>query len=81
MEARTPTRKRKASGYAGGEAIRRKLMDAQRRGTVGTVVRGGGTLAAGGTGPTPGVVVGVAGADGTTGTGTADPRRTGTGAV
>ncbi|KAJ5574112.1 uncharacterized protein N7459_008539 [Penicillium hispanicum] len=30
-DQRTPTRKRKASGYAGGEAVRRKLMDAQRR--------------------------------------------------
>lgn len=30
-DQRTPTRKRKASGYVGGEAVRRKLMDAQRR--------------------------------------------------
>ncbi|KAJ5692881.1 hypothetical protein N7462_002304 [Penicillium macrosclerotiorum] len=30
-DQRTPTRKRKASGYAGGEAVRRKLMDAHRR--------------------------------------------------
>jgi hypothetical protein len=30
-DQRTPTRKRKSSGYAGGEAVRRKLMDAQRR--------------------------------------------------
>lgn len=30
-DQRTPTRKRKASGYTGGEAVRRKLMDAQRR--------------------------------------------------
>ncbi|EAW09866.1 uncharacterized protein ACLA_040820 [Aspergillus clavatus NRRL 1] len=30
-DQRTPTRKRKAGGYAGGEAVRRKLMDAQRR--------------------------------------------------
>ncbi|OJJ36574.1 hypothetical protein ASPWEDRAFT_50035 [Aspergillus wentii DTO 134E9] len=30
-DQRTPTRKRKANGYAGGEAVRRKLMDAQRR--------------------------------------------------
>lgn len=30
-DARTPPRKRKASGYAGGEAVRRKLMDAHRR--------------------------------------------------
>ncbi|CAL5867488.1 uncharacterized protein PFLUO_LOCUS1707 [Penicillium psychrofluorescens] len=30
-DQRTPTRKRKAIGYAGGEAVRRKLMDAQRR--------------------------------------------------
>ncbi|KAJ5105943.1 hypothetical protein NUU61_003290 [Penicillium alfredii] len=30
-DQRTPTRKRKASGFAGGEAVRRKLMDAQRR--------------------------------------------------
>ncbi|KAI9371865.1 hypothetical protein BJX61DRAFT_485522 [Aspergillus egyptiacus] len=29
-DQRTPTRKRKASGYAGGEAVRRKLMNAQR---------------------------------------------------
>lgn len=33
-DQRTPTRKRKASGYAGGEAVRRKLMDAQRRAQV-----------------------------------------------
>ncbi|KAF7719765.1 Uncharacterized protein PECH_005674 [Penicillium ucsense] len=31
QEVRPPTRKRKANGYAGGEAVRRKLMDAQRR--------------------------------------------------
>lgn len=30
-DQRTPTRKRKASGYTGGEAVRRKLMDAHRR--------------------------------------------------
>ncbi|RJE20768.1 hypothetical protein PHISCL_06887 [Aspergillus sclerotialis] len=30
-DQRTPTRKRKANGYAGGEAVRRKLMDAHRR--------------------------------------------------
>ncbi|KAJ5266938.1 hypothetical protein N7478_009746 [Penicillium angulare] len=30
-DQRTPTRKRKSSGYAGGEAVRRKLMDAHRR--------------------------------------------------
>ncbi|OJJ44315.1 hypothetical protein ASPZODRAFT_153779 [Penicilliopsis zonata CBS 506.65] len=30
-DPKTPTRKRKASGLAGGEAVRRKLMDAQRR--------------------------------------------------
>ncbi|KAF9893128.1 hypothetical protein FE257_012539 [Aspergillus nanangensis] len=30
-DQRTPTRKRKANGYTGGEAVRRKLMDAQRR--------------------------------------------------
>ncbi|PWY80357.1 hypothetical protein BO94DRAFT_157901 [Aspergillus sclerotioniger CBS 115572] len=30
-DQRTPTRKRKASGYNGGEAVRRKLMDAHRR--------------------------------------------------
>ncbi|KAL3259248.1 hypothetical protein ABHI18_005404 [Aspergillus niger] len=29
-DQRTPTRKRKASGYNGGEAVRRKLMDAHR---------------------------------------------------
>ncbi|KKK23349.1 hypothetical protein ARAM_002152 [Aspergillus rambellii] len=33
-DQRTPTRKRKASGYAGGEAVRRKLMNAQRRSQV-----------------------------------------------
>ncbi|KAL2001402.1 hypothetical protein VTN02DRAFT_1808 [Thermoascus thermophilus] len=31
IDPKTPTRKRKASGYAGGEAVRRKLMDAHRR--------------------------------------------------
>ncbi|EPS30128.1 hypothetical protein PDE_05078 [Penicillium oxalicum 114-2] len=31
QEVRAPARKRKASGYAGGEAVRRKLMDAHRR--------------------------------------------------
>lgn len=30
-DQRTPTRKRKAGNYAGGEAVRRKLMDAHRR--------------------------------------------------
>lgn len=30
-DQRAPTRKRKANGYMGGEAVRRKLMDAQRR--------------------------------------------------
>lgn len=30
-DQRTPTRKRKSSGIAGGEAVRRKLMDAQQR--------------------------------------------------
>ncbi|KAJ5888607.1 hypothetical protein N7495_008648 [Penicillium taxi] len=30
-DQRTPTRKRKASAYPGGEAVRRKLMDAQHR--------------------------------------------------
>lgn len=30
-DLRTPSRKRKTSHYAGGEAVRRKLMDAQRR--------------------------------------------------
>ncbi|KAL1969626.1 hypothetical protein VTN77DRAFT_8179 [Rasamsonia byssochlamydoides] len=30
-DPRTPTRKRKASNYAGGEAVRRKLLDAHRR--------------------------------------------------
>jgi hypothetical protein len=30
-DQRTPTRKRKANGYNGGEAVRRKLMDAHRR--------------------------------------------------
>jgi hypothetical protein len=30
QDMRTPVRKRKASGYAGGEAVRRKLMDAHR---------------------------------------------------
>lgn len=30
-DQRTPTRKRKANGYTGGEAVRRKLMDAHRR--------------------------------------------------
>ena len=30
-EQRTPTRKRKNNGYVGGEAVRRKLMDAHRR--------------------------------------------------
>jgi hypothetical protein len=30
-DPRTPPRKRKANGYAGGEAVRRKLMDAHRR--------------------------------------------------
>ena len=30
-DQRTSTRKRKASGYVGGEAVRRKLMDAHRR--------------------------------------------------
>lgn len=29
--SRTPTRKRKASNYAGGEAVRRKLLDGHRR--------------------------------------------------
>ncbi|KAL4878661.1 hypothetical protein BJY04DRAFT_109200 [Aspergillus karnatakaensis] len=33
-DQRTPTRKRKASGYAGGEAVRRKLMNSQRRSQV-----------------------------------------------
>ena len=33
-DQRTPTRKRKASGYNGGEAVRRKLMDAHRRGQL-----------------------------------------------
>ncbi|KAL4809998.1 hypothetical protein BDV18DRAFT_130087 [Aspergillus unguis] len=33
-DQRTPTRKRKASGYAGGEAVRRKLMNAQRHSQV-----------------------------------------------
>lgn len=31
QDVRAPARKRKASGYAGGEAVRRKLMDAHRR--------------------------------------------------
>jgi hypothetical protein len=30
-DTKSPTRKRKASSYAGGEAVRRKLMDAHRR--------------------------------------------------
>ncbi|KAL3496833.1 hypothetical protein BJX62DRAFT_193038 [Aspergillus germanicus] len=33
-DQRTPTRKRKASGYSGGEAVRRKLMNAQRHSQV-----------------------------------------------
>ncbi|PKY08510.1 hypothetical protein P168DRAFT_216807, partial [Aspergillus campestris IBT 28561] len=33
-DQRTPTRKRKAGGYTGGEAVRRKLMDAHRRGQL-----------------------------------------------
>ncbi|KAL2834922.1 hypothetical protein BDW59DRAFT_1115 [Aspergillus cavernicola] len=33
-DQRTPTRKRKANGYAGGEAVRRKLMNAQRNSQV-----------------------------------------------
>ncbi|KAL4945472.1 hypothetical protein BDV06DRAFT_31569 [Aspergillus oleicola] len=33
-DQRTPTRKRKASGMAGGEAVRRKLMNAQRHSQV-----------------------------------------------
>ncbi|KAL4921941.1 hypothetical protein BDW62DRAFT_173702 [Aspergillus aurantiobrunneus] len=33
-DQRTPTRKRKASGYGGGEAVRRKLMNAQRQSQV-----------------------------------------------
>ncbi|KAL4870926.1 hypothetical protein BDV12DRAFT_164931 [Aspergillus spectabilis] len=33
-DQRTPTRKRKASGYTGGEAVRRKLMNSQRRSQV-----------------------------------------------
>ncbi|KAJ9210013.1 hypothetical protein DTO166G4_8368 [Paecilomyces variotii] len=31
MDPKTPSRKRKSSSYAGGEAVRRKLMDAHRR--------------------------------------------------
>jgi hypothetical protein len=33
-DQRIPTRKRKASGYSGGEAVRRKLMNAQRHSQV-----------------------------------------------
>ncbi|KAL4992593.1 hypothetical protein BDW68DRAFT_149234 [Aspergillus falconensis] len=33
-DQRTPTRKRKASGNAGGEAVRRKLMNAQRHSQI-----------------------------------------------